>query len=81
MKKEINVGQPPKPGGEELLARKEVAARFGVEVRTIDNWRSWYRMPHYRIGGQVRFVGSEVDAWMKGWRRRGPVLGTVEGCA
>jgi excisionase family DNA binding protein len=74
MKKIIDVGQPPKPGGEELLTRKEVAARFGVDVRTIDNWRRRYRMPHYRIGGQVRFVGSQVDTWMKSWRRGGPVL-------
>ena len=79
MKKISNVGQPPKPWGEELLTRKEVAARFGVDIRTIDNWRSRYRMPHYRIGGQVRFVGSEFDAWMKSWRRGGPVLGWVEG--
>ena len=61
-----------------MLTRKEVAARFGVDVRAIDNWRSRYRMPHYRIGGQVRFVGREADAWMKGWRRGGPMLGRVE---
>ena len=79
MKQEINVGQPPTRGGEALLTRKEVAARFEVDVRTIDNWRSRYGMPHYRIGGQVRFVGSEVDGWMKGWRRGGPVAGRTEG--
>jgi excisionase family DNA binding protein len=77
MKKKTKVGQPPKPAGEKFLTRKEVAARFGVDVRTIDNWRSRYRMTHYRIGGQVRFLGSEVDAWMTAWRRGGPVPGRI----
>ena len=75
MKAKTHDGHPPKPAGEKYLTRKEVAARFGVEVRTIDNWRSSYRMPHYHIGGQVRFVGSEVDAWAKTWRRGGPTGG------
>jgi excisionase family DNA binding protein len=78
MKKIVVVGQPQKPGGEKYLTRKEVAARFKVDVRTIDNWRVKYQMPHYCVGGQVRFKGSEVDAWMKTRRRGGPLPRVVE---
>ena len=59
------------------LTRKEVAAKFGVAVRTIDNWRHKYDLPHYCMGGQVRFVGSEADAWAKTMRRGRPVPGMV----
>jgi excisionase family DNA binding protein len=79
MKAKTHDGHPPKPAGEKYLTRKEVAARFGVDVRTIDNWRDKYKMPHYCVGGQVRFVGSEVDEWMKTRRRGGPVPGKAEG--
>jgi excisionase family DNA binding protein len=77
MKKIVVVGQPPKPGGEKYLTRKEVAAKFGVAVRTIDNWRHKYDLPHYCMGGQVRFVGSEADAWAKTMRRGRPVPGML----
>jgi len=75
MKTSVFVGPAPKQGGEKYLTRKEVAAKFGVDPRTIDNWREKYGMPHYRIGGQVRFVESQVDAWSKTMRRGKPVLG------
>jgi hypothetical protein len=77
MKKINNVGQPPRPGGARYLTRKLVAARFEVDVRTIDNWRRNYDMPHYCMGGQVRFVGREVDAWAKTMRRGKLVPGMV----
>jgi excisionase family DNA binding protein len=79
MKKIFVVSQPPKPAGEKYLTRKEVAARFNVDVRTIDNWRNRYRMPYYCVGGQIRFKPSEVDAWMKTRRRGGPLPGGTDG--
>ena len=54
-----------------------MAAKFGVGVRTIDNWRRHYDMPHYRVGGKVRLVESEVDAWAKTMRRGKLVPGMV----
>ena len=77
MKKIVVVGQPPKPGGEKYLTRKEVAARFKVDVRTIDNWRVKYQMPHYCVGGQVRFKESQVEAWAETMRRGKRVPGMV----
>ena len=77
MKESVVVGPPPRPGGVKYLTRKEVAAKFGVDPRTIDNWREKYGMPYYRMGGQVRFVESEVDAWAKTMRRGKPVPGMV----
>jgi excisionase family DNA binding protein len=77
MKTSVVVGPPPQQGGVVYLTRKEVAAKFGVGPRTIDNWRKNYSMPYYRMGGQVRFVESEVDAWAKTMRRGKPVPGMV----
>ena len=77
MKKRAVVGQLPKHGGEEYRTRKEMAAKFGVGVRTIDNWRRNYDMPHYCVGGQVRFKESQVEAWAETMRRGKRVPGMV----
>lgn len=61
------------PGDGEYLSRKEVARKFGVTDRTIDNWRKKFGLPHYRLGGRVRFKPSDMDAWMKTFRRGGPM--------
>ena len=77
MKEKIVIGQPPEHGGEKYLTRKEVAAGFGVDPRTIDNWRVKYEMPHYCVGGQVRFKESQVEAWANTMRRGKLVPGMV----
>jgi len=50
--------------GEELQPARlytslELAARYGVCVRTVERWR----IPRVRLGRCVRFRGCDVRAW------------------
>jgi excisionase family DNA binding protein len=50
-----------------------VAKHFKVSLRTVDNWRQWGLLPHVRIGRNVRFKLTEVDAAVRrGTQFRGP---------
>ena len=41
----------------------DVAAHFGVSVRTVYRWLVSTDIPHRRAGGTLRFNLDEVDAW------------------
>jgi len=45
-----------------VLTRKQVAELLQGSVRTIENWISNGYLPHYRIGWNVRFRMSEIQA-------------------
>ena len=57
--------QPPNPGGEELLTRKELARRLRVHVSTVDNWRDEQGLPAMVRGNRVFFDWAEVKAWLR----------------
>jgi len=42
---------------------EDVAAHFGVSVRTVHRWLKSTDLPHRRVGGTVRFNLGEVDDW------------------
>ena len=51
---------------ESILSLSELAARLGVTAQTIYDLRSQGRGPHgFRIGRQLKFRASEVDAWLR----------------
>ena len=51
---------------ESILSLSELAARLGVTAQTIYDLRSHGRGPHgFRIGRQLKFRASEVDAWLR----------------
>ena len=51
---------------ESILSLSELAARLGVTAQTIYDLRSRGRGPHgFRIGRQLKFRASEVDAWLR----------------
>ena len=51
---------------ESILSLSELAARLGVTAQTIYDLRSQGRGPHgFRIGRQLKFRASEVDAWLQ----------------
>lgn len=77
MKKSVLVGRPAEQAGKKYKTRKEMADKFEVDVRTIDNWRRNYRMPWLLVGGQVRFKERAVEAWAETSRRGRPVPGMV----
>jgi predicted DNA-binding transcriptional regulator AlpA len=46
-----------------LVTKPELAARYGVVVRTIDNWIALRQVPFLKIGKKmVRFDVAECDA-------------------
>ena len=46
-----------------LVTKPELAARYGVVVRTVDNWIAERRVPFLKIGRKmVRFDPVECDA-------------------
>jgi excisionase family DNA binding protein len=51
---------------ESILTLSELAARLGVTAQTIYDLRSQGRGPHgFRIGRELKFRASEVDAWLR----------------
>jgi excisionase family DNA binding protein len=51
---------------ESILTLSELAARLGVTAQTIYDLRSQGRGPRgFRLGRQLKFRASEVDAWLR----------------
>jgi excisionase family DNA binding protein len=51
---------------ESILSLSELADRLGVTAQTIYDLRSQGRGPHgFRLGRQLKFRTSEVDAWLR----------------
>ncbi len=51
---------------ESILSLSELAARLDVTAQPIYDLRSKGRGPHgFRIGRQLKFRASEVDAWLR----------------
>lgn len=48
-----------------LLTTKDVAAKFGVAVKTLSEWRSLGKGPQYiRLNGSVRYDSREIAAYL-----------------
>ena len=54
-----------------LLTVREVAAYLGVHDKTVYAWVERGSIPHYKIGGRVRFDIAQVQQWL--CSRRGGV--------
>ncbi|WP_167613465.1 helix-turn-helix domain-containing protein [Maribellus sediminis] len=50
---------------EEFIPRKELAAKLGVTLPTIDQWRREGRIKAYAIDRKVYFKRSEIEQAMK----------------
>jgi len=59
-----------------LLKKKDVAARLGICVRTLDYRVRDGSIPHVRIGGAVRFLPRDIDNLIASRR-----IGLIEGGA
>ena len=53
----MNLGELPP-----ILSRKETAELLRLTERTVDAMRKAGRLPHFRIGGSVRFHRADVLA-------------------
>jgi len=47
------------------LTKKDVAARFGVSLPTLDSWMKARRIGHLRIGGRIYFTERHVANFEK----------------
>jgi excisionase family DNA binding protein len=50
---------------ERWLSVQEIAAHLGVNRDTIYKWIERKRMPAHNVGRLWKFLGSEVDQWVK----------------
>jgi excisionase family DNA binding protein len=43
----------------------EAAKCIGISAGTLRNWVWQHKIPHFKIGGLVRFRRSELEAWIE----------------
>jgi hypothetical protein len=50
----------------ELLSREEAAARLGLQVVTLDKWRSnkKYRLAYVKVGGRVKYTARSIEEFL-----------------
>ncbi len=48
-----------------LMTVKDVATYLAVTERTVYRLVKDHRLPAYKVGGQWRFKGDMIEAWMK----------------
>jgi excisionase family DNA binding protein len=56
---------------ESLLTARQIAELLGFAPGTIVDWAEAGKLPHFRIGGRLRFRESEIVEWLE-QRRKGP---------
>ncbi len=60
---------------EPLIRARDVAELLDYSPATIVDWAEAGRIPHFKVGGRLRFRWSEVEAWLEEGRR-GPGAGS-----
>lgn len=66
------------PSAERRLSKVQLAAEFGVCVRTVQTWLT-AGCPHLRAGGLLWFKLGEVEEWMRLQGRERSARGTPSG--
>ena len=58
----------------ELISPRELAKILKINPRTLANWRCSGRVdiPHFKIGGAVRYDAADVEKWIKDQRVEKP---------
>jgi excisionase family DNA binding protein len=54
-----------------LLTPKQLSEALQVSKGVIYKWTHIGFVPHYKIGGQVRFKEKEIEAWLNKRKRKG----------
>lgn len=45
----------------DLLTESELATRFGVSLKVLQNWRRAHSWPHVRIGRKIWFTSGQYE--------------------
>ena len=54
----------------EWRSKKEIAAHFGIGLRTVTDWMRRRIMPFVKVGGVVRFCVPDCEAAVRKYLRR-----------
>jgi excisionase family DNA binding protein len=60
MNSSLHAGQVVDGATDDLLIKREVAAKLRRSVRTIDAWMREGKLPYFKVGRTVRFRWSDV---------------------
>jgi excisionase family DNA binding protein len=53
---------------DDLLKKDEVGKKARVCLRTVDYWIEKNQIPYVKLGGAIRFLRSDVDAFIRAHR-------------
>lgn len=53
-----------------LIGIKELSANLGISENTLRQWTHMRKIPHYKIGGLVRFDADQIDRWIEKKKRK-----------
>jgi len=53
---------------DDLWNKEDVRQKARVSLRTVDNWIAKNLIPYVKLGGAVRFIPSDVDAFIRSRR-------------
>ena len=47
-----------------LMSVREVAEALGAHQQTVYSWVANGKLPHFRVGGRVKFDGKAIAEWL-----------------
>ena len=54
-----------------FLSINDLSKYLGIKPKTLYSWVAKGILPHYRIGGLIRFKKKDIDQWVEACRRNG----------
>ena len=54
-----------------FLSINDLSKYLGIKPKTLYSWVAKGILPHYRIGGLIRFKRKDIDRWVEACRRNG----------
>ena len=57
------------PTTDRFLSPRQVELEYEISTHTLQHWRYQGRGPaYYKLGSRVRYLRSELEAWLRGHR-------------
>jgi len=71
MKKENKIKKLGVAIEEHLLTPKQLSEFLQIEVSTVYKWTHYGYVPHFKIGGNIRFDLAQIKRWLNRRQKRG----------